>query len=154
MNEKARGAFTLLVFVLIAIAAFYAARYWQSGQSGYTRIQGPADCDLSLGACQQSLAGGTVTFSIAPGEIPLMKPLTLGVLVEGLAAAGVVVEIRGLNMEMGLSRTTLTATGNGHWQGETILPICSQRRMKWEAAVQLDAGERYEVPFSFHTTRP
>lgn len=154
MNEKARRVFTLVVFVLIAIIAFYGARYWQAGQSGYMRVQGPADCDLSSGSCQQSLAGGKVTFSIAPGEIPLMKPLTLAVVVEGLATAGVVVEIRGLNMEMGLNRTALTAAGDGHWQGETILPICSQRQMKWEAAVQLDAGERYEVPFSFHTTRP
>jgi len=26
--------------------------------------------------------------------------------------------------------------------------------MEWEAAVQLEGGEHYEVPFPFHTTRP
>jgi len=155
VNEKARGALTLLVFALIALAAFYAARYWQSAQGGHMRVQGPADCELNVGPCRQSLAGGKVTFSIEPGEIPLMEPLKLTVVVEDLAVAGVVVEIRGLNMEMGLNRTALTrADDGGHWQGETILPICSQRRMEWEAAVQLEGGEHYEVPFPFHTTRP
>ena len=64
------------------------------------------------------------------------------------------VEIRGLNMEMGLNRTQLTPIGEGSWAGETILPVCSQRRMEWEAAVQLDLEQRYELPFLFHTTRP
>ncbi len=154
MNEKVRGAFTLLVFGLIAVAAFYGARYWQSARDAYTRVQGAGECDLGAGPCQQSLAGGSVVFSIEPGEIPLMKPLALAVATEGLAVAGVVVEIRGLNMDMGLNRTVLTRSGDGPWRGETILPICSQRQMEWEAAVQLEANGRYEVPFAFQTTRP
>jgi len=155
VNEKARRALTLVVFALIAVAAFYGARYWQSARGAHARVQGPTDCDLRAGPCQQSLAGGSVTFSIEPGDVPLMKPLVLAVVTQGLVAAGVVVEIRGLNMEMGLNRTVLTRGGDGDWRGETILPICSQRRMEWEAAVQLEAGAgRYEVPFPFHTTRP
>jgi hypothetical protein len=93
-------------------------------------------------------------FSISPGEIPLMKPLKLAVITEGLAPETMVVEIRGLNMEMGLNRTQLTPIAEGGWAGETILPVCSQRRMEWEAALQLDLDRRYEVPFRFHTTRP
>ena len=154
MNEKARGALTLLVFGLIAVAAFYGARYLQSARDAYTRVQASADCDLRAGPCQQLLAGGSVIFSIEPAEIPLMKPLGLAVVTEGLEVAGVMVEIRGLNMDMGLNRTTLARGGDGRWRGETILPICSQRRMEWEAAVQLETEGRYEVPFPFHTTRP
>jgi len=154
VNQKARGALTLLVFALIAAAAFYGARHWQSSQEAYSRLGISADCDLHAGPCRHHLAGGSVTFSISPREIPLMKPLKLLVATEGLAVHGVVVEIRGLNMEMGLNRTPLTRTDEGHWEGETILPICSQRQMEWEAAVQLNAEGRFEVPFSFHTTRP
>jgi len=43
---------------------------------------------------------------------------------------------------------------SGVWTGETILPICSQREMKWEAAVRLDADSRSEIPFLFRTSRP
>ena len=155
MNEKARGALTLLGFALIAAAAFQGARIWQSARATPVRVEPTAGCDLRAGPCRQALAGGSVTFSISPGEIPLMKPLKLAVITEGLAPEGVVVEIRGLNMEMGLNRTQLTPIGGGSWwAGETILPVCSQRQMEWEAAVQLDLDRRYEVPFLFRTTRP
>ena len=73
---------------------------------------------------------------MTPRDIPLMQPLRIDVRTEGLAARAVTVEIRSLNMDMGLNRTPLVATGNGHWRGETILPICSQRTMEWEAAVR------------------
>lgn len=155
VNEKARGALTLLGFLLIAAAAFYAARYWQSARDTYVRVEPTAECDLSAGPCRQDLDGGWLTFSISPGEIPLMKPLKLAVATEGLELQGVVVEIRGLNMGMGLNRTRLMRQGGAtQWSGETILPVCSQRRMEWEAAVQLDGAGRYEMPFRFHTIRP
>jgi hypothetical protein len=154
VNQKARGALTLLGFALIAAAAFHGARIWQSARVAPVRVEPAAVCDLRAGPCRQALAGGSVTFSISPGEIPLMKPLRLSVTTEGLAPEGLVVEIRGLNMAMGLNRTQLTPVGGGHWAGETILPVCSQRRMEWEAAVLLDLERRYELPFLFHTTRP
>jgi hypothetical protein len=56
-------------------------------------------------------------------------------------------------MDMGLNRTLLQGIQDGRWEGETILPICSQRRMQWEAAVRLDGDGRFEVPFVFDTRR-
>lgn len=154
MNEKTRGALTLLGFALVALAAFQGARHWQATQTVPVRIEPLSDCDLNLRPCRRALAGGSVTFSISPAEIPLMKPLKLAVSTEGLNPEGLVVEIRGLNMDMGLNRTQLTPVGGGNWSGETILPVCSQRAMEWEAAVQLEMDRRYELPFLFHTTRP
>ena len=154
MNEKTRGALTLLVFSLVAVAAFYGARYWRSAQESYIRAGRPADCNLHAGPCRQALAGGSVTFSISPAEIPLMKTLKLAVATTGLEVRGVVVEVRGMNMDMGLNRTLLTRAEDGGWEGETILPVCSQRKMEWEAAVQLETEGRYEVAFPFDTTRP
>jgi hypothetical protein len=83
-----------------------------------------------------------------------MHTLGLRVSTEGVAIDEVVVEIRGLNMAMGLNRTGLIQAGEGLWSGETILPVCSQRTMQWEAAVQLRGKARHEVPFPFFTTRP
>lgn len=143
-----------LGLLLMAAVAFYGARLWQSLQTPYTRVATAAACDLRAGPCREVLAGGHLSFGITPREIPLMQRLHLLLEVEGLAVRAATVEIRGLNMDMGLNRTSLGQTAPGRWEGETILPMCSQRRMAWEAAVQLDAGGRFEVPFVFHTSRP
>lgn len=154
MKEKTRVVMAVLAFALIAGGAFFSARYWQSAREGHIRVAPPVDCDLRVAPCRQALAGGWVTFSISPREIPLMQTLGLLVSTEGVAIDAVVVEIRGLNMAMGLNRTGLIQAGEGLWSGETILPLCSQRAMEWEAAVQLHGKARYEVPFLFYTTRP
>lgn len=154
MKEKTRVVMAVLAFALIAGGAFFSARYWQSAREGHIRVAPPVDCDLRVEPCRQALAGGWVTLSISPREIPLMQTLGLLVSTEGVAIDAVVVEIRGLNMAMGLNRTGLIQAGEGLWSGETILPLCSQSAMEWEAAVQLHGKARYEVPFLFYTTRP
>lgn len=140
--------------LLMTAAGYFAARYWQSLQLPYTRLASVAGCDLHAGPCRRPLAGGTLTFAITPREIPLMQPLRLMVEAADPAVRAVAVEIRGLNMDMGLNRTALVQVAPGRWEGETILPVCSRREMSWEAAVRLEADERLEVPFAFRTTRP
>jgi len=140
--------------VVLAVAAFLAARYWSGGSAAYDRIALATPCDLRSGACEQSAVGGSVRLSIAPADLPLMKPLQMSVQLRDLDAESVQVAMRGLNMDMGLNITRLRRIGDGSWQGETILPICSQRRMEWEAAVMVDGIRRFEVAFPFHTERP
>lgn len=155
MDAKLRDALTLLGLVLLAVAAYFVARHWQTGQAAYARVEPLDPCDLRTGPCRQRVDGGSVTLGIQPVDIPLMQPLRLTVVAEGVAERAVQVEMRGLNMDMGLNRTSLTRMPEGGWEGETILPICSQRRMSWEAAVRLDtAGQGLEVPFAFQTFRP
>ena len=154
VNATVRAAFTLLGAVLMAAVAYGVARHWLAGQPSYARVALVQDCDLRAGACRAEVDDGGVVLAISPTDIPLMQPLTLMVGSEGLEVSEVVVEIRGRNMDMGLNRTRLQRTADGRWHGETILPICSQRRMEWEAAVRLDGATRLEVPFAFHTERP
>ena len=140
--------------LLVLVALGYAgARYWQAGGDGFTRLPPSAECDLRAGPCRQALGGGVVTFGIEPRAIPLMQPLRLTVSTDGLDVDEALVEIRGLNMDMGLNRTRLQRDGDGLWLGETILPICSQRRMNWEAALRLIGRERLEIAFPFDTER-
>lgn len=154
MNDGLRSVATAVALVVLLAAAYVAARYWQVGESVYQRLPVAADCDLRAGPCVQSVAGDAVRLSITPTQIPLMKTLSLRVDIDGLPADAVSVEIRGLNMDMGLNRTRLAAGADGGWSGETILPLCSQRRMEWEAAVRVDRNGLFEVPFPFVTTRP
>jgi hypothetical protein len=140
--------------LVLAVAAFVAARYWTGGSVAYDRIALEAPCDLRNGACEQAAVGGSVRLSISPADLPLMKPLQMSVQLRDLDADSVQVAMRGLNMDMGLNMTRLQRAGDDRWQGETILPVCSQRRMEWEAAVLVDGVNRFEVAFPFHTERP
>ena len=150
----ARGALAFLFAFALALGAYLAASHWQDAQSVYPRAESGIECDLRQGPCRQLLGGGVVEFAIEPATIPLMQSLQLVVRTEGLDVDAAHVEIRGLNMDMGLNRTRLEQVSAGDWRGETILPICSQRRMLWEAAVQLEGEQRAELPFAFETLRP
>ena len=154
MNATVRRGLILLVFAMFALTAYLGARYWQSAQQSWTRVTPRQACNLRHGPCSQPLGGGELVFSISPRDIPLMKPLSLEVETRRLTAVGVAVEICGLNMDMGLNRTRLEPSGEGGWRGETILPVCSQRSMQWEAVVQIETEGRLEVPFRFATLRP
>jgi hypothetical protein len=156
-DDRATRAGTLLAVIgamALGAVAFWGARSWLPGGAGYERLALTAPCDLRAGPCEQALADGSLRLGISPSDLPLMQTLTLDVHLDGVQADRVQVSIRGLNMDMGLNLTELLPLQPGHWQGETILPICSQRRMEWEAAVLLDAGRRVEIPFPFHTVRP
>jgi hypothetical protein len=151
--DRLRKVALVLGSLLLMALAYAAARYWQTETDDFARQTLSAACDLRAGPCRHALGEGVVTLAIAPRSIPLMQPLRLEVDAEGLDVVEALVEIRGLNMDMGLNRTRLTRRADGRWVGETILPICSQRRMEWEAAVRLIGRQRIEVPFPFYTVR-
>ena len=154
MSDGVKGFLTVLAFLLLAAGGYLVARYWQAEAPAFERVAPAGDCDLRSGSCSQSVGEGRVSVSIEPREIPLMQTLQLRVRVDGLVAQAVEVDIRGLNMDMGLNRTSLQPAEGSGWQGETILPICSQRRMEWEAAVRLEGDRALEIPFIFFTNRP
>lgn len=150
-----KQVFAVAGIIAVGVVALLAARHWQSRGAEYVRPALATGCELQNGRCRQALESGAVTFVIDPPGVPLMKSLALAVLPEQVSAVvGIAVEIRGLNMEMGLNRTVLQRDAEGVWRGETILPICSQRRMEWEAAVLIDAASPISVPFLFYTERP
>lgn len=154
MTSPRRSLGLIVMFVVLAGAAFLVARSWQARDAtSFQRLTAPDSCDLRAGPCARQIGEGQVSFEITPADIPLMKTLTLRVTTNQLEVAGIVVEIRGLNMDMGLNRTVLQRDQEDVWIGETILPLCSQRRMEWEAAVQLVTPTPMEVPFRFATRR-
>ena len=153
MTPTQQGLLSILIAVSLAVVGFLLARHWQSDLAHYDRVVNSTDCDLRAGPCRIELLDGDVVLSIAPADIPLMQTLTLEVMTTLPRVDNVFVDIRGLNMDMGLNRTRLQSKEQGEWRGETILPICSQRRMEWEAAVQLAGSRPVEVPFPFSTSR-
>lgn len=154
MKSQRNGIVIAALLIALAAGSFFVARTWQAPSVSYERLPAAEGCDLRGGPCSLIRGQGRMTFSVLPSEIPLMETLSLLVEISGFDVDGVKVDIRGLNMDMGLNRTVLEQTKKGTWEGETILPLCSQRRMEWEAVVQLDSAERVEVPFPFVTDRP
>lgn len=146
------------LLALVGCAALFAVTHmvvqrWSQQQVRYERVAS-AGCELQSGPCRQMVGGSLVVFAIFPQRIPLMEPLRLRFEAGGLAPRGIVVEVRGLNMNMGLNRTRLAQAADGLWEGQTILPVCSQRYMQWEAIVRIDGQRPIELVFPFVTARP
>lgn len=148
-----RKKFILPLLVLALLATIVAARWLVGrlpGEAAATANPDP-ECDLQRSPCGAALpGGGRAVLSIAPRPIPLLKPLTLDVQMEGPAANGVAVTFSGVDMDMGQQRTTLAAVGPGRFRGEATLPICVTGRMQWQATVSFDrGGQRIAIPFRF-----
>jgi hypothetical protein len=85
-----------------------------------------------------------------PRPIPLMKPFTVEVQLDGWSAEQVDVDFSGVEMNMGLNRFTLLDQGQGRWIVEASIPVCVTGRMEWQAAVTLSRGQqRISIPFRF-----
>lgn len=112
-------------------------------------------CDLQQGACSSSLpGGGKLTLAMTPRPIPVLRPLKLEVTLQGAKAKTVEVDFSGVDMKMGYNRPQLQESGDGHFGGETTLPICSVSSMAWRATVLVQLGDQLvAVPFEFVTSR-
>jgi hypothetical protein len=96
-----------------------------------------------------------VTFGIEPRSIPVVKPLTLSVEMEGLEGERVEVDFAGVDMEMGFNRPQLSASGEGRYSGPGMLPVCVREVMEWEARVLIHTQSGIlAAPFRFTTVSP
>ncbi len=145
---------TLLCVALIAIATY---KTWPLLNPDIVATT-PLDpgCDLRAGPCTGSFAsGGSVSFEIDPKDIPVVKPLRFQVTLDGLKAAKVEVDFKGVDMDMGFNRTSLEAAGNTSFSGGGILPVCVHYAMEWEARVLVHTDRGLlAAPFRFITVTP
>lgn len=112
-------------------------------------------CDLRKDACTSKLpGGGTVRFSITPNDIPILRPLTFDVTVDGIAVSNVTVDLIGIGMDMGYNHSKLESSGNNQFVGKTTIPVCTQSKMDWEARVMLQTDRGLIMaPFQFYTLK-
>jgi len=112
-------------------------------------------CDLRSAPCTSELpGGGKVSLSINPKDIPILRPLTLNVTIDGVEASSVEVDFIGIGMEMGYNRPKLNAIDKTNFKGEAILPVCVRSKMDWEARVLLKTDKgTIMAPFRFFTTK-
>ncbi|MEW8029517.1 MAG: hypothetical protein AB2792_07610 [Candidatus Thiodiazotropha sp.] len=144
-----------LLFAAICIVALY--KTWPIlFPNAVLKAAVDPTCDLRAGACVTQLNdGGSVTFSIEPREIPVVKPLQLKVNLAGIRAKSIDVDFSGVDMNMGFNRTRLSSVADDVFSGQAMLPVCVWDAMEWEAQVLIDTQKGLiSVPYRFITVRP
>lgn len=108
-------------------------------------------CDLNQGPCRVALpGGGHLVAEISPWPIPVLKPLSVKVSLEGYEASAVLLDFSGVEMDMGFNQVSLEAGPLGQFSGRGNLPVCVTGRMRWQASFILQGpGGRLAVPFHF-----
>ncbi|RMG34365.1 MAG: hypothetical protein D6720_09565 [Gammaproteobacteria bacterium] len=145
----------ILFGVLVALG-YLGARYLATPARTTVPIEVASGCDLSEEGCIHELPdGGTMVLELRPRPIPLMTSVDVEVRVTGSETVPLRLDITGLNMRMAPNVVTFSSVAKGVWRGETIFPVCSQRRMHWQAALTLRNGRQlWLVKDEFYTTRP
>ncbi|OOZ42355.1 hypothetical protein BOW53_00515 [Solemya pervernicosa gill symbiont] len=152
LNKNMLWGGVIALLIAVAAVAFVKGRHLLEPQLIAT-AELIEECDLNLGSCSSSLADfGAVSLTIAPHPIPVIKPLSISVQSDIPGIESLMVDISGLNMNMGLNRFPLLRQSDGSYRGDGMLPVCTRNLMRWQAKVivQTDAG-LVAFPFNFET---
>jgi len=161
VSGKPAGSFGKIVWVAVAVLSLwvllvggYKAKVLMNKRVSATAGL-DANCDLRQGKCTSTLpSGGYVSFSIIPEELPILRPLTLEVVVDGVSVSDVEVDFVGVDMDMGYNRSTLDSVTGNHFSGDAVLPVCVRSKMDWEARVMMQTDDGVIVaPFRFYTLK-
>ena len=128
---------SFLAALVIAAGSFWAYSQPVVAVESLT-LQQP--CDLHQAACEaHDNQGRSVQLRFTPNTLPLMQPLTATVAVHGVSnVRSLQLSVEGVNMYMGFQSVTLQNKNATDWQGELILPVCTQATMQWQASLLLD----------------
>jgi hypothetical protein len=155
-DEKITNLWTivaLLALVLLLVVSYKLKDMLKPGVVAKAELD--ESCNLREGPCSSNLpGGGKVTFSIAPNEIPILRPLKIDVKVEGVDVTKTEVDFTGIGMDMGYNRPELSAVSKNQFMGKAILPVCVRSKMDWEAKVLLQTDNGLLMaPFRFFTMK-
>jgi hypothetical protein len=134
--------YKLLILEIIALSLLCAYFFidssniyrWYAGST--TFVKQDVNCNLHNTPCKVVLKdGSTVTLSIYPKNIPLMKPLKFSVKAKGIKLGKLQLKIFAINMNMGLTKTTLIKIKPNLFEGNVTLASCVKGGMKWEANI-------------------
>ncbi len=157
ISEKRKGNLwaivSLLTLVLLLVVSYKLKDMLKPGVAATAELN--ESCDLRKGPCTTQLpGGGTVSFSISPKDIPILRPLKIEVKVEGAEVTEAEVDFTGIGMDMGYNRPKLEPVEKQYFMGKAILPVCVRSKMDWEAKVLLQTNRGLIMaPFRFFTKK-
>lgn len=148
-----RAAWWALGAVLVGAAALGAWQLYRLIDPAISVQAATGDCDLQAGACRVDLGGGaSLALELAPRPIKPLVPIQVLARIQGLQPDSVALDLVGLDMYMGFNRPTLAHSQGGDYAGRLVLPVCSNRRMRWQARLLIEhQGRLISAPFEFST---
>ena len=152
-DKPQRWLYVTIAILLIPIAAAVFLSFYDRDADTIAKVD-PA-CDLQRGPCQSVFPhGGKVSLSIEPRPIQALKSLHIRVQTDGIEAQSVMVDFRGVNMDMGYNRPQLKQVAAGQYAGTWVLASCGLERMVWEATVIIEtANLKMAAPFPLVTSK-
>lgn len=115
------------------------------------------NCSLHQQACEAKQADQSVRLEITPRPIKVARMLEVEVILQGIEADKVALDIAGENMYMGYNRVELTAIPDqpGLYRGQSMLAFCTLDDMKWQVSVLITLPDEklLAVPFALNTPK-
>ena len=124
MQTKLAFLFVVLVLVAGGLTRWFLAP--EEVMSAEVR------CELSQGRCQIVTAEGEISVSVSPSPIGVMSEHQIQVSTQNGFFVPEVLEVTGLEMEMGLTRVGFRSVNVQASSATLILPICTQNEMLWQ----------------------
>ncbi|WP_407333851.1 hypothetical protein [Enterovibrio sp. 27052020O] len=132
--KNSRNPLRRLVDVLFIIV-FLCAGYWLADRFLFANTEETSDrapdCTLSTSPCVFSSA----TASLVSDTVAPLNPTTLNVTVTDADAPYLLLELEGVEMNMGIYKLKLTRTQANQYRGDVMLPICMDAEMTWRGAI-------------------
>lgn len=152
-HEKWLLASGIIVFIASLSFATYFYTRWKN--KGIIHLPIP-DCDLRQTPCTTSLKSGEqITLRVKPTYMPVLTSVQLDVKTKNIPAKKVCIHFKGVEMDMGEFRYTLTPQRENTYSASTILPTCFQQNMVWYAVVHIHtAHQHYSAPFILINQKP
>lgn len=142
--------------VLLLLAGFGAGYVLHFGAPEYAEpdlaVALDPDCSLNGEACVRALPGdAVVSLSIVPQPVLGASPLEFILQGDGIEIEDAVVDLSGVDMNMGSYRFEFVADERGGYRVEAVLPVCVRNQMQWHAALWLHTRGHglVQVPYEF-----
>jgi protein SCO1/2 len=89
------------------------------------------ECDLSKESCSLSWEKVKYTLSLSPKPIMVEKEFTVRLEVSGQGLLPKMLDVEGVNINMGYIRPSFTKTGGSTFESRVTLPVCELDKMSW-----------------------
>ena len=143
----------LTVLLLVFLAVLFGIGMWLGPRESMppSQVLVHVDCDVNQGPCKVILPnGGYLVMTIAPHPIPVLKPLSIEVELDGYEAQAMQIDFSGVDMDMGFNRVKLLPSAPGRFSGQASLPVCITGAMRWRASLVMEGqGGILTLPFVF-----
>jgi hypothetical protein len=152
-----RNFIVLLIASAVLLASLGGVAWYKNQLNTPLEITAQAEvddsCDINLKACSLTISNaGQVSFSITPKPIPLVSDLSLLVKTSLKDIKQVMVDFKGIDMEMGPNQVILKKNADGDFYGKGMLPVCIRYSMNWKASVYIETKSGlYVAPYIFET---